>query len=86
MSAGRTVFSAAEVSVGDVVAYPALKRERGRRHYAPCRDLRDWLRVTRVEGRQIWGTRVHPEGWEEDIEFSVFPLQIEENGVVVADD
>ncbi len=85
----QVVFSADELQEGDVIAYPGLERPgRGRKPYKPSeneRSPRSWLKVSRIEGRMVFGERVNPDDWEVGVEFAVYPLQIEENGVYVAE-
>ena len=77
-------FDLAEIEEGDLVAYPGLVRERGRKPYTPApddRDPRDWLEVRRLEGGHIVGVRVNPQNWEVEQEYHVYPMQLSDNGV-----
>jgi len=81
-------MEACEVAPGDVIAYPAYVRERGRKPWTPGaaqRPKRDLLKVTRIENGYIYGERVHPEDWEVGVEFAVYPVQIGDNGVLVVE-
>ena len=76
------VYSGETIEEGDLVAYPALVRSPGRKPHPPDdRDPRDWLEVRRVEGDRIVGVRVYPQDWEDGLEYHVYPLQLQENGV-----
>jgi hypothetical protein len=69
--ANPVVKSTTDVRSGDVIAYPARPRP-GATEHAP----RDFIRVTRVAQGSIFGHREHPEDWERDIEFQVYPAQV----------
>lgn len=66
-----------EVHIGDLIRYPA--RLVGREEFSD----RDLLRVSRVEGGFVFGYREHPDEWERDVEFAVYPTQLSERGVVI---